>query len=304
MERYGSLVSVAMATYNGAAYLAEQLETILSQTYKNLELIITDDCSADQTISLLKDWQQRDSRIKLFFNEANQGVTKTFEHSFQHCRGEFIAIADQDDIWELDKIALLINEIGDADAVYSDSALVDKEGRSMNKTFKSMMNLQSYYSGAPFLMGNCVPGHTILMRADFVRKISPFPAEIMFDRWISFCAAASNGIRFLDRALVKYRQHDTNTVGTGKTKNKKNRKTSAQKFTIKLSELKAMENAPVKDEATKKLLRQMILLFHKKPSAKRSLFFFKNINNLLVIKNKPAYRKILYSLKMFFKPNY
>ncbi|MBS1509644.1 MAG: glycosyltransferase family 2 protein [Bacteroidetes bacterium] len=304
MANAASLVSVAMATYNGERFIARQLESIINQTHTNIEIVITDDASADNTVAIIKNYQQQYPFIKLFVNPVNSGVTKTFEHSFRQCTGAFIAISDQDDIWELNKIEILLQQLGNEDAIYSNSALIDHNGASLHKEFKSLMNLQSYYDGAPFLMGNCVPGHTILMRADFLKNILPLPAEVMFDRWISFCAAANNGIKYVDMPLVQYRQHDNNTVGVGKSKNRKQRKTKAQQFEIKLGELKALEQAPVSNTHTQQVLKEMLALFHRKLSLKRSIFFFKNIDTLLVIKNKPRYRKNLYSLKMFFKPNY
>jgi glycosyltransferase involved in cell wall biosynthesis len=293
-----------MASYNGEKYIAAQLESIINQTYKNIEIIITDDVSADGTVLIIKTYRERYPFIKLFINGRNSGVTKTFEHSFQNCSGDFISIADQDDIWELNKIEILLQQLDGEDAIYSNSLLVDKNGQSLHKEFKSLMNLQSYYEGAPFLMGNCIPGHTILMRAGFLKTILPLPAELMFDRWISFCAAANNGIKYVDMPLVQYRQHDNNTIGVGKSKNRKKRKTKTEKFYIKLTELKAFTKAPVKNIATRETLDKMISLFTRKLSLHRSLFFFKNIDTLLVIKNKPRYRKMLYSLKMFFKANY
>lgn len=304
MVNEASLVSVAMATYNGEKFIAAQLESIVHQTYRNIEIVITDDASADNTVQIIKQFQDKYNFIKLFINAVNGGVTKTFENSFENASGSFIAIADQDDIWQLNKIEILVSQLGVEDAVYSNSLLVDKNGQSLQKDFKSLMNLQSYYDGSPFLMGNCVPGHTIMMKTDFARKILPIPQEIMFDRWISFCAAAGNGIKYVDMPLVHYRQHDNNAIGAGKSKNKKARKTKREKFDIKLAELKVMNNAPIKNAKTKKILQQMVQLFTYSLSFKRSQFFFKNINTLLVIKNKPMYRKILYSLKMFFKPNY
>ena len=298
------LVSVAMATYNGEKYIATQLKTIVNQTYSNIEIVITDDASSDNTVQLIKDFQQKYNFIKLFVNTVNDGVTKTFENSFKNAAGDFIAISDQDDIWELNKIETLLSQLENEDAIYSNSLLVDKDGQSLNKDFKSLMVLKSYYDGSPFLIGNCVPGHTILMKADFVKNILPIPAEIMFDRWISFCAAGNNGIKYVDMLLVHYRQHESNAIGVGKSKNKKTRKTKKEKFDIKLAELKVMNKAPISNPATKLVLHQMLQLFTHKLSLKRSLFFFKNIDTVLVIKNKPRYRKILYSLKMFFKPNY
>jgi glycosyltransferase involved in cell wall biosynthesis len=298
------LVSVAMATFNGEKYIAAQLESIVNQTYGNIEIVITDDASSDNTVKIIKDFQLSYPFIKLLISAVNAGVTKTFENSFRASAGEFIAISDQDDIWELNKIEILLNNIGEEDAIYSNSLLVDKNGQSLGKDFKSLMHLKSYYEGSPFLMGNCVPGHTILMKADFVKMILPIPAEIMFDRWISFCAAANNGIRYVDVPLVRYRQHDNNAIGAGKSKNTKVRKSKKERFDIKLAELKIMNAAPIVNPATKRLLQQMLQLFTNRFSVKRSLFFYNNIDTVLVIKNKPRHRKVLYSFKMFFKPNY
>ena len=298
------LVSVAMATYNGEKYLKEQLDSILHQTYKNIELIITDDGSSDNTVQLINAYQQKYPQISLFVNKSNTGVTKTFEHSIKECKGEWIALADQDDLWEPNKIELLINETGIEDALYSNSLLVDKNGVSLQKEFSSLMNLRSYYSGAPFFLGNCIPGHTVLMKADFARRILPFPPNVMFDRWISFCASSNNGLKYVDAVLVKYRQHETNTVGVGRSKNRNEKITRRQKFEIKLQELKAYEKATINDEETRILLRKLIALFTRQWSFKRSVFFFTNMDKILVVKNKSGLRKILFCIKMFFKANY
>jgi glycosyltransferase involved in cell wall biosynthesis len=298
------LVSIAMATYNGENYVGKQLRSIIHQSYSNLEIIITDDASTDGTLAMLEYIQKENDFIKIYSNPVNLGITSTFEQSIKNCKGHFIAIADQDDIWELNKIEVLVSAMENEDVIFSDSELVDKSGRSLNKRISSFVNLKSFYSGTPFLTGICLPGHTLFMRADFVRSILPMPKSIMYDRWISFCAAANNGIKYIDRPLVKYRQHETNSFGVGKVQNKKNRKTNKQKFYDKLLELKAFEKAAIKDDETKKNLNELLTLFTRKPSAARSLFFFKNRNKLLVIKKKNRIRKILYCLKMYFKANY
>ena len=298
------LVSVAMATYNGADYLKEQISSILGQSYPNLEIIITDDASSDETLAILRDFEKSYQRIKIFRHRLNQGITATFENSIKNCSGEFIAISDQDDIWELNKIEVLMNAMENEDAICSDSELVDKSGQTLNKRISSLVNLKSFYSGVPFLMGICLPGHTLMMQGDFAKYILPMPVEIMYDRWISFCAAANNGIKYVHLPLVKYRQHKSNHFGVGNAKTKKNRKTNEQKFLIKLKELNACAHAPVRDPETKLILEEMLNRFNRKLSLARCLFFFRNRHKLLVIKKKSGIRKILYCLKMFFKPNY
>lgn len=298
------LVSIAMATFNGQKYIREQLNSLVNQTYPKIEVIITDDCSLDNTTSIIKEFQAKFSTITLFLHQQNKGVTKTFENSIKNCTGEFIALSDQDDIWDLNKIDLLVNAIGKEDAIYSNSLLVNEHGLSLQKEFSALMNVRSYYSGAPFLLSNCVPGHTILMKNSFAKTILPFPGHIMFDRWISYNAAANNGIKFFNKPLVKYRQHGTNTIGVGKFKNRKQRETAKEKFNKKLAELKTFSTTPVKSVETKMIVKKMLELFNHNWSLKRSLFFFRNSDKMLVIKNKSNFRKILYCIKMFFKPNY
>lgn len=299
-----AIVSIAMASYNGERFITEQLDSILNQSYHNIELVIVDDCSKDETISIIKRYQEKFSNIKLFQNEMNSGVTKTFERAIQESKGEFIAISDQDDIWELNKIEILMNEIGSFDAVYSNSLLVDAQGNSLNKSFTTIMNMKTYTCGAPFLLSNSVPGHTILMKRDFVEKILPFPKDMLFDLWIGFCAAGNNGIKFVDKTLVKYRQHESNTIGTRDSKNKKQKDKVQIQFEKKLFELKTLAIAPIKDIKTLDILKQMITHFHRRWSIARMCFFLKYYDEILISKKKPTYRKKLFCLKMFFKPNF
>ena len=298
------IVSIAMASYNGERFITEQLYSILNQTYPNIELVIVDDCSKDETISIIKRYQEKFSNIKLFQNEMNSGVTKTFERAIQESKGEFIAISDQDDIWELNKIEILMNEIGDYDAAYSNSLLVDAQGNSLNKSFTTIMNMKTYTCGAPFLLSNSVPGHTILMKKIFVEKILPFPKDMLFDLWIGFCAAGNNGIKFVDKTLVKYRQHESNTIGTRDSKNKKQKDKVQIQFEKKLFELKTLATAPIQDAKTLDILKQMITHFHRRWSVARMCFFFKYYDEILISKKKPTYRKKLFCMKMFFKPNF
>ena len=126
MSKSSALVSIAMATYNGEKYVAEQLESLVKQTHKNIEIVIVDDCSTDNTVSVVKEFQKKYGFITLIEKENNSGVTKTFEHAICNCKGEYIALSDQDDIWQPDKIEILLSELNHEDAIYSNSLLIDK----------------------------------------------------------------------------------------------------------------------------------------------------------------------------------
>jgi len=101
---YIKIVSVAIATHNGERYLAEQLDSILSQTYSNLEIVIVDDDSVDNTLNIIKNYQEKFSNIKLIKNIINLGVVKSFELAINNCNGEFIVLADQDDVTNIIKL--------------------------------------------------------------------------------------------------------------------------------------------------------------------------------------------------------
>ncbi len=293
-----------MASFNGEKYISQQLESIINQSYTNLEIVITDDASSDSTLDIIKGFQSKFDFIRLFKHEKNLGITPTFEHSFRQCRGDYITICDQDDIWASNKIEFLVNAMKDEDMVYSNSELIDRHGHSMNLQINALANLRSFYSGIPFLVGVCLPGHTMLLKAEFLKSILPIPVEIIYDRWICFCAAGNNGIKYVDKPLVGYRQHESNSFGVGKSRNKSKRKTRQERFDQKLQELKLFGNAPIQNKETKQMLKELLALFTRTISIRRSIYFFKHKNELLAIKKRNRLRKLLFCLKMFFKPCY
>src|SRR4051794_8903703 len=94
------LVSVVMCTYNGALYVQEQLESIMQQTYSNLELIVFDDASTDDTFEIIQGLANKDPRLAVHRNENNVGYNVNFSRACEAAKGYYIAISDQDDIWE------------------------------------------------------------------------------------------------------------------------------------------------------------------------------------------------------------
>src|ERR1700739_3468336 len=112
------LVSIALCTYNGEAYIKEQLDSLIDQTYPNCEIIIVDDCSKDGTVGVLKQYADKYPQIKLHINSENLGYTKNFEKAIRLCNGEYIALCDQDDTWDKNKISILIDQIGNNILIY------------------------------------------------------------------------------------------------------------------------------------------------------------------------------------------
>ena len=110
------MLSIAMTTYNGSKYLQKQLDSILNQSYSDFELVICDDCSIDDTFEILKIYEKRDSRIKIFKNNENIGFSKNFEKTISLCKFDYIALADQDDIWKENHLELLLSNLNDSSA--------------------------------------------------------------------------------------------------------------------------------------------------------------------------------------------
>jgi len=119
------LVSIVLCTYNGEKYLQAQLDSLIDQTYKNVEIIIVDDCSKDNTRSILLNYQSLYPFIKVFLNSENIGFNKNFAKAIGLTGGEFVAICDQDDIWDLNKLEELKENIADKGVIFSNSRLID-----------------------------------------------------------------------------------------------------------------------------------------------------------------------------------
>lgn len=207
------LISIALCTYNGEKYLAEQLESIINQTYKNIEIIAVDDCSSDGTLLILQEYAQQYPQIKVFSNTQNKGYTKNFEYAISLCKGEYIAISDQDDIWIASKLELLLNQIKIKDSLlaYSNSALIDEKGNSLHKTG---FDKRSRYSGGDpraLALFNIFLGHAMMFKRELVDSAFPIPEGSTYDAWLGFVATNKNRVCVVDNVLTLFRQHNTNS---------------------------------------------------------------------------------------------
>jgi glycosyltransferase involved in cell wall biosynthesis len=206
------LISVALCTYNGGKFLRKQLDSVLSQSYSNLEIVVGDDQSTDDTRQILTEYVQRDSRIRVFVNEKNIGYTRNFEQTLKRCKADYLAICDQDDIWHKDKLRLQMAKLGDHALVYHDSELVDEYGTSMNFKISNKFNFYSGSRAETFLFLNCISGHSVLMRKSVLASALPFPEGFHYDQWLAFVATSIGSIDFVDQCLVQYRQHQKNST--------------------------------------------------------------------------------------------
>lgn len=214
------LVSIAMATYNGEKYLREQLDSIYSQTYKNIEVVVCDDCSTDTTVKILEEYQQKHG-LKYYVNEKNLGYSKNFEKVASLCSGEYIAFSDQDDIWHSKKIRILLDEIGENTLIHTDATLIDPQKNIIAESSKDYFKLRKYVESEEnhnkyIGLISCVQGCTIMCRKELFQKAFPVPFGEEYDFWLGFVASKEKGIKYLDKKLVLWRVHESNTTNRPK----------------------------------------------------------------------------------------
>ena len=211
-----------MCTFNGESYLAAQMESLLAQTWPNLEIIVIDDCSGDGTYEILKEFASRDSRIKISRNSKNLGINKNFSNAMALCKGDLIAPCDQDDIWHPHKLSRLYAHIGTHLMSYCDSDLIAEDGTRLNMRISDRINM--YQGGDPtvFAFWNCVSGHAMLFKRSLLDVALPIPDIKFHDWWLAFLAATNGSIVYLNEPLVQYRQHAKAQTDLSRIKNKIN----------------------------------------------------------------------------------
>lgn len=208
------LVSVALCTYNGEKYLKEQLDSIINQTYKSLEIVVLDDCSIDNTPAIISEYAAKDKRIRFFQNEKNLGFNKNFEKALTLTSGEYIAISDQDDIWKPEKLNTLLNNIKDNWLIFSNSSYIGEKNGQLLTNYR----LSGDYKDK--LLHNHVTGHTVLLNRKLLDFAIPFPEDDFYDWWLGLVAAYHHKIAYLDQILTYHRVHSESVIQTGMAANK------------------------------------------------------------------------------------
>ena len=199
-------VSIVMCTYNGAKYLRKQLDTIVNQTYPLHELIIQDDGSTDGTDAIAQEYAQKYSYIRFMLNTDNHGVNSNFFSAMKKATGDYIAISDQDDIWELDKIKKQMASIGDNLLCTHRSKPLSEDGVSIN------YDPRTPNVGLLRLQYASILGHTLLFKRemlDIIPDISKTYYGTAYDVILSTTAAAYEQLVLIDEVLVHQRRHTT-----------------------------------------------------------------------------------------------
>lgn len=219
-------IDILIATYNGEKYLKEQLDSILNQTYKDIRIIISDDCSKDSTANILKEYKQKDSRIELYLQEKNLGVVKNIEFLLSKVKNELYMLSDQDDVWLPKKVEKSVEKLEkeNADLVFGDLEVVDEKLDTIYPSFGDFMllnkKIDKYINTNKInYLYNCVTGCTVLSKKKFIDKIVPIPTEskyLIHDHWIGLILSLNGKLAYMNEKYIKYRQHGNNQVGTDK----------------------------------------------------------------------------------------
>lgn len=208
------MVSVVLAAYKGEKYIAAQIESVISQLGENDELIISDDYPSGKTRDAVSDLIENDERI-VYIEGPQKGVIKNFEYAISKARGDYIFLADQDDVWLDGKISTVMSELENgADLVLHNAKITDAE---LHETGETAFEINKTEKGfLRNIIKNSYQGCCMAFRSDLNKYILPFPANIpMHDQWIGLMAEKHGKVSLIDEPLILYRRHGENVTGNG-----------------------------------------------------------------------------------------
>ena len=219
-------LAILLATYNGEAYLQEQLRSLMDQSHKAFTLYIHDDDSTDETSAIIKKFQKKHpSKIHYFDDDVTlKTAAGNFNYLLQKVDADYFMFCDQDDIWFSDKVERTLHAMRALEEkhqdqpcmLFSDLEVVDEQGKTIADSLWRGQKLspQLIYDTKEILALNVVTGCTIMINNSAKAVVSPIPAQdIEHDHWIAIHLSKYGYSAFIDAPLMKYRQHSSNTLG-------------------------------------------------------------------------------------------
>lgn len=201
-----------MATYNGASFIRQQIDSIMPQLGLGDEIIFTDDGSVDETLSIILAY--RDNRFKIVDNGRSGSPAKNFEKGLNHCSEELIFLADQDDVWMPEKITRMKHYLQTFDLVLTDCSVINEQGEKLLDSF--FMKQKSKKGIVQNLVQNSYMGCCMAFNRKILERALPFPSDLKaHDQWIGLIAEKYHKVYFLNEPLVQYRRHGQNYSFTG-----------------------------------------------------------------------------------------
>lgn len=221
----GEMIDVLMSTYNGSRYLREQIESILGQTFRDFRLMIRDDGSVDDTREILESYARRDQRVTITEDDlGNLGAGRSFMRLVEISDAPLFMLADQDDVWLPEKIAVSKAKIDEMAARFGDGPLLAFTDlkiveENLNEIDRSMWHYQRLdpeisADWRDLLAQNVVTGCTIIANRAAATASIPFALpEMMHDHWLAVNTAKNGRVEYISEPTVLYRQHGENIAG-------------------------------------------------------------------------------------------
>ena len=223
------MLSVALCTYNGEPFLAEQLQSILQQTCPVDEIVICDDGSTDSTVSIAETFRQsHPNKIRIYQNKEPLGVCLNFKQATSLCKGSIIFFSDQDDVWQSNKVEYITDYLSkrpNIAAVFTDALLIDSQSRHL-KHYGNLFRMsfhkeeqRMFDAGLQlecFLRRNHTTGATMAVRSSFLESHHPFDfctPHFLHDFAIAIKAAEDGRLGVIYQPLINYRRHDNQQTG-------------------------------------------------------------------------------------------
>ena len=215
MPDHSELVSVIMPAYNSARTLEDAASSVLEQTYENIELLIADDDSSDDTSEICQALASKDSRVHVITNTSNQGALKTRLKAIREAKGEWIAFLDSDDLWKPDKLSkqlALRNDTG-CDLVYTGSSFIDENGQP----YEWILHVPERIEYKQLLKQNIISNSSVLVKKDLFVRFAPDNEDKHdmhedFACWLGMLRAGHTA-RGIDEPLITYRLSKSSMSG-------------------------------------------------------------------------------------------
>jgi len=206
-----------MATFNGAAYIGEQLDSLINQTYRYWQLVVHDDGSADDTVAIVSEYCARDPRITLLTDGiSNRGAAGNYLHLLNEVRSDLFLFCDQDDIWlphKVERMVEVISSIQEPALVYANGYFYQSGSVRHQKT--TTIHPRTLRDSLFFNSG--IQGCSTIINVQLLALLKPFPDQVaMHDHLLTMAAVAFGKIMYIDEVLTWYRQHDRNVTGNQK----------------------------------------------------------------------------------------
>lgn len=229
-------ISVALCTYNGSKFLEQQINSILDQTKHVDEIVVCDDLSVDNTVMILNKYKEKyPSVFQIHLNKKNLRSNKNFEKAISLCTGDYIFLADQDDIWKQNKVTEILDVFKinqGAEGVFSNAELIDENNNLIYKDnsislwdrfsfFESLLDKPIDLHNYLIFKSNFLTGATLCIKKEVKEFIFPFlttEKKFLHDEWLALVLSKRKTLYYTTEKLISYRLHSQQQVGIGKSK--------------------------------------------------------------------------------------